>query len=64
MHLADVIIQSDLQCIQAIHFFISRLCVHINVLYFYNENEKRIYVHAKALPTNIICTMEIKLNLI
>ncbi len=28
MHLADAFIQSDLQCIQAIHFFLS-VCVHI-----------------------------------
>ncbi len=30
MHLADAFIQSDLQCIQAIHFFLS-VCVFLGI---------------------------------
>ncbi len=30
MHLADAFIQSDLQCIQAIHFFVS-MCVPLGI---------------------------------
>ncbi len=29
MHLADAFIQSDLQCIQIIHFFVSTCCLYI-----------------------------------
>ncbi len=34
MHLADAFIQSDLQCIQAIHFFISMPSVLFHLSYY------------------------------
>ncbi len=38
MHLADAFIQRDLQCIQAVHFFISMCSLGIEPTTFYAAN--------------------------
>ncbi len=50
MHLADAFIQSDLQCIQAIHLYCQYVCIYIYI-YISTAALNCIFLHKKFFST-------------
>ncbi len=53
LHLADAFIQSDLQCIQAIHFYCQYVCVHIYIYIYMCKIRNKIHSEIAIVKSTI-----------